>query len=1357
MAKSFPFALRITSPRRRAAGRSTLRRSTLLAVEALESRRLLDGAPHGGGGTLFDEHEAVLRLVDFQAIHNVAPGGTTSNVYYSAKDVEQNADGSYRWSDVNNWVKQTYDPTSLTFTATPADRLPSTGDDAEVPLGVNLTYDLGPGAFPMPLPGGGTGANVAVKTDLRLHSVGVAGALTFEANTDLVFYFETMVVKSTGALTITETDPAHTARLVIAAPDWSKFSLEHPFDTSLDPSEFARGLISHGAVNMTGETVAPFVTLPQLTRAANNVSLPGASPNAVSPAFQFTVAAGVATSGWTVGDRIVVTGTDPNKVNSTTGASADEEAVLTAVKTNPDGSSTFTAQVQIVVAQTTDPKAPPSVAKTVGGLQNDHVPPKDPSGLPYTNPDGSALFGVQVADLTRNIVIQSEDPYHTMARGHTMFMHNANVNIAGVGFYGLGRSDKRTVVDDVQLYTKDLIDALNQAAALKDPHSTPIPYTMIGQFVPGTGINPRGRYAVHFHRAGIDEVDGTDPNNPILKATTPAEVQDSVVVDSPGWGFVNHTSYVNFDNNVAFNVVGASFVTEAGNELGRFTGNLAIKGVGAPTGEGIESRKVKQDFGFQGDGFWFQGPAVSVQNNIAVSQHHDGFVFFTTPLIQKYSWIKAGSDPANPTILNARQGTHFTTTMLAKFYDPALIAALGGTGVSVDPGNIPILSFRNNTALADGIGMETWFHQLGSTYARALGSQIVGLKVANTRGNAMNDPYTNLLTVKDTTLIGNPAHPGGTGMDRNSVTANLTYDNDTIRGFGLGVAIPVNGLDIVLGGTYQNLRNFEITTANSLTRTVLLNDKRDGENGPVVSPLTFLALPNASAEKARINVDLRTSYNPKDRDISKMFNPDIIRMGTVWLNSFSLNGGTGAKQLYYYQQAAAFKPFPKNDEHGNPIVYGAPVYDAFGNLTDYTGIEVPPELLDLTNAGLMASSGLAIGGTVAPADAQDGMGTYTFTNPDGTTGLASPRISGLIGSLGTYQSSLDATSARYTQKIDVSAGQNDPQYVFSYRYAKAAPATGYASFTVQIGNFIPASGFANQLTTLQVNGVPVVIPTVPAGLTVKQLAEFYKTPVKLSLRQGWNLVTGDLDGTGKARTQLIYGDVTPPDLNLTSPDKYQLRRLSTTTASPWAPGVRDSTPETMTGLWLGSTTTTPATAVVSGQFVGVMHPDDLDFGFDIKGMIVDNSFGHRDFEILISNLKSFLNPNDPSGNAVPFLTPVGYSGPSASNPSPYGNILNYQTFKDSLNGVTSTPVNLVQHLQTMFFAVKDAAGNSKTFALTIYLDPTAPRTGGSAHPSGTFTPSASMVSLASQNGVIYIIDLDTFLMISGTATKKPTS
>jgi hypothetical protein len=1392
MAGSLLRALRWTVSRRQVT-QSANRRLLRLRVETLEARLLLHGA-----GTLADEHEAVMELVAFSDIHRTA----SNPVYYVAQDGDADAATPNLWSNLSNWLKETYNTTTDTFDATAADHLPTTGDDVEIPAGLSFVYDLSPDAFKVPTLPTMDPATTSVKNNLRLHSVGVEGSLTFQPNTDLLMYFETMVVTATGALTITE-DPGHTVRLVIATPDWSKFSLAQPFDPLLDPLEFGRGLISHGAVNMTGENVTPYITLPQLTRKDNNIAgttltttANGITTTTTSTgSFRFTAPVGVATAGWTVGDRIVVTGTDPNKVNPASGASSDEEAVITKIVGNADGSTTFFAQVQVAVLQSTDLLAPPTSIKTVGVLQYDHVPPKDPSGQPYQS-GGTAAFGVQIANLTRNINIQSEDPYHTMARGHTMFMHNANVNISGVGFLGLGRTDKRTVVDDPQLYTREIIDALNQAAALQTPPGPQIPDSMIGQLIPGTGINPRGRYAVHFHRAGIDETDGTDPNNPILKAGPPAEVQDSVVADSPGWGFVNHTSNVNFDNNIAFNVIGAAFVTEAGNELGRFVGNLAIKGVGANTSEGIESRKVKQDFGFQGDGFWFQGPAIQVENNIAVSQHHDGFVFFTVPLLQNYKWADPNSaDPANPTILSARQGARLTTTILATAYDAALIAALGGTGKSVDPGNVPILSFQNNTALADGTGMETWFHLLGANLPRNLGSQIVGLKAANTRGTGMFDPYTNLTTVKDSLLVGNPNYPGGTGMGRNDVTANFTYDNVTIRGFGLGIAIPVNGLDIVSGGTFQNKRNFEITTANSQTRTVQLSDKLAADNATVASPLTFLPLPKATDEAGRINIDLRTNYDPKNRDLSKLFNPDIIRMGTVWLNSFALgiDPASGPKQLYYYQQAADFKPFPANDASGAPINYGGPVTDAFGNVVDYSGIEVPAELLDKSNADLMAAFGLSIGGTVAPAGAVDGKGVYPFTNADGTISSVSPRINGLIGGVSTYQASLDATSARYTKNVDPT-GQN-PQYIFSYRFARPN-ATGEptnVNVTVKVGNFVPASGYVVQLTTLTVNGVPVTVPqpvnpptkpvapalqpliVAPAGgtltsaqistnytitksntaLTNKYLSDlkayntywstYYNTPVKLSLREGWNIVTGDLDGTGQMRTQLIYGDTIAPDLNLTAPDKYQLRRL-TTAANPWTPGTWDSTPQIMTGVALGSSDLTPKTTTVTGQFVAVMHPDDLSFGFDIKGQVIDNSFGHKSFEVFISNLKQYLNPNDPSapGSLVPYITPpTDGSGAPLAN---YANIANYQTFND---GTSAT--SIVQHLQTIFFAVKDNAGNSKTFALTIYLDPTATRVGGSADPSGSVTPSASMVSLANQ---AYIIDLETYLMISLTDPKK---
>ena len=523
-----------------------------------------------------------------------------------------------------------------------------------------------------------------------------------------------------------------------------------------------------------------------------------------------------------------------------------------------------------------------------------------------------------------------------------------------------------------------------------------------------------------------------------------------------------------------------------------------------------------------------------------------------------------------------------------------------------------------------------------------------------------------------------------------------------------------------------------------------------------------------------------TNYNPKDRDISKMFNPDIIRMGTVWLNSFALgiNPGDAPKQLYYYTQAATFVPFPANDEKGNPIIYGAPVLDAYGNVINYTGVEVPDQLFNQSNAVLMSSYGLAIGGAIAPADAVDGMSTY---------GSTSPRIKGLIGSLSAYQPSLDATSARYTKQvvqIDATTGNAIPQYAFSYRYARSAPATGFANQTIQIGNLVGASGYkpiqltvnGNAVTYPAPNPTPPVLGAKSGNKTVTQamvdaymtsyLNNYYKQVVKLPLHSGWNLVTGTLDdtidpktGLPNNRTQLIYGDVAPPDLNLTSPDLYQLRRLSTVTAadgtvtSAWNPGPWDRSEQSMTGIFLGSTDAKPVKALVTGQLIGVMNPLDLDFGFDIKGVMVDNSFGHRSFELFITNLKAYLNQDDPSGNAVPFTTDVL----SAMTPSPYANVLSYQSFKDP----NSPQVALHQHLQTMFFEIKDAAGNIKRFALTIYLDPTAPRTGGDATPSGTVTPSASLLALAtqtnSQNPVIYLIDYDTYMMITNTAPKKKTS
>ena len=61
-------------------------------------------------------------------------------------------------------------------------------------------------------------------------------------------------------------------------------------------------------------------------------------------------------------------------------------------------------------------------------------------------------------------------------------------------------------------------------------------------------------------------------------------ISDSAVVDSPGWGFVNHSSNVAISGNVAYNVTGAAYATEAGDETGSFTGNIAIRSQGSGVG-----------------------------------------------------------------------------------------------------------------------------------------------------------------------------------------------------------------------------------------------------------------------------------------------------------------------------------------------------------------------------------------------------------------------------------------------------------------------------------------------------------------------------------------------------------------------------------------------------------------------------------------------------------------------------------------------------------------------------------------------------------------------------------------------------
>ncbi len=142
---------------------------------------------------------------------------------------------------------------------------------------------------------------------------------------------------------------------------------------------------------------------------------------------------------------------------------------------------------------------------------------------------------------------------------------------------------------------------------------------------------------------------------------------------------------------------------------------------------------------------------------------------------------------------------------------------------------------------------------------------------------------------------------------------------------------------------------------------------------------------SATALKTRqqFDIKLQSNFDNSQNDITRVFNPDVIRMGTVTLNN---------QQLYYKEQAADFKPFDSTAAAGVPSF-------------------VPSALVDQTNQQLMDQYGLAVGGVVAPADA-------AATNP---------RIDALVGSLSSPLADLQLVSKRYVN-------QDNGPYLLSYKY-----------------------------------------------------------------------------------------------------------------------------------------------------------------------------------------------------------------------------------------------------------------------------------------------------------------------------------
>lgn len=319
-----------------------------------------------------------------------------------------------------------------------------------------------------------------------------------------------------------------------------------------------------------------------------------------------------APSGWQVGDKLVVVGTHLIAPEQTAGI--DERRIETedeeVVITRIEGNTVYFDKP----------------------LQFDHE-------------GQNADLKTYVANFSRNIKIQTENPdgVPVSERGHVMFMHSDNIDVRYAEFFELGRTDKSERAFD--------FDDLASTTA---------------------NSNLKGRYALHIHRAGVNEVDD------------PAMVVGNAVWGSPGWGFVQHDSNAIFAENAAYDVFGAAFVAETGNEIGRWVHNIAIKSTGINVLAKDKDDVAHFDLGRTGAGFWFAGRAVDAVDNVAAGiPGGDGFIYMS----RGAGLIDATTASLDfPEAFNYRDETGVNRPTISQFYGNETIAANSGLHVvKADP------------------------------------------------------------------------------------------------------------------------------------------------------------------------------------------------------------------------------------------------------------------------------------------------------------------------------------------------------------------------------------------------------------------------------------------------------------------------------------------------------------------------------------------------------------------------------------------------------------------------------------------------------------------------------------------------
>ncbi|NOX82720.1 MAG: tandem-95 repeat protein [Alphaproteobacteria bacterium] len=405
---------------------------------------VVHGNPEDGAENSVNGQSADANAAERKALLDLAPESEATHVAVQ--------DGS--WFDPNTWANG---------------EVPPEGAKVFIPQGIGVLYDG--------------------ESTVSLFTVRVDGQLDFATDQNTFMEVDTLIVATTGKLTIgTAGNPvAAGVEAVIQIAD------NGPIDVAWDTQLLSRGVVSQGAIEIYGAEKDTYLKV-AIDAMAGDTSLTLEAPP----------------EGWSVGDRLVLTGTKLPVVDGTPAGTKqdiqteDEELIITAINGN--------------------------VITFDRPLEFDHDTPR-------------ADLKAYVANYTRNIrfITENADDLPVYQRGHVMFMQSDDVDVRYAEFTDLGRTDKSERAFDVANLDSVEFDT-----------------------------NVKARYPLHIHRAGVGDQDNpaelvgnavwNSPGWGLVQHDSNAIIADNAVYDAFGAAFVAETGNETgrWVSNIAIKSIGLS-------------------------------------------------------------------------------------------------------------------------------------------------------------------------------------------------------------------------------------------------------------------------------------------------------------------------------------------------------------------------------------------------------------------------------------------------------------------------------------------------------------------------------------------------------------------------------------------------------------------------------------------------------------------------------------------------------------------------------------------------------------------------------------------------------------------------------